>query len=91
MSVGVTKDYKLKVRNLHASNTLGWSRIKLRVNETTPVFGENGRSGPGGTGPGGLTCGFVYYESLILAKFCGDVNYQKVKFHRFARIIHTEM
>jgi hypothetical protein len=25
MSVGVTKDYKLKVRNLHASHTLGWS------------------------------------------------------------------
>jgi hypothetical protein len=25
MSVGVTKDYKLKVRNLHASDTLGWS------------------------------------------------------------------
>jgi hypothetical protein len=24
MSVGVTKDYKLKVRNLHASHTLGW-------------------------------------------------------------------
>jgi hypothetical protein len=23
MSVGVTKDYKLKVRNLHASHTLG--------------------------------------------------------------------
>jgi hypothetical protein len=25
MNVGVTKDYKLKVRNLHASYTLGWS------------------------------------------------------------------
>jgi hypothetical protein len=25
MSVGVTKDYKLKVRNLHASHALGWS------------------------------------------------------------------
>jgi hypothetical protein len=25
MSVGVTKDYKLKLRNLHASYTLGWS------------------------------------------------------------------
>jgi hypothetical protein len=25
MSVGVTKDYKLKVSNLHASHTLGWS------------------------------------------------------------------
>jgi len=25
MSVVVTKDYKLKVRNLHASHTLGWS------------------------------------------------------------------
>jgi hypothetical protein len=25
MSVGVTKDYKLKLRNLHASQTLGWS------------------------------------------------------------------
>jgi hypothetical protein len=25
MIVGVTKDYKLKVRNLHASHTLGWS------------------------------------------------------------------
>ncbi len=24
MSVGVTKDYKLKVKNLHASHTLGW-------------------------------------------------------------------
>jgi len=27
MSVGVTKDYKLKVRNLHASHTLGWSVV----------------------------------------------------------------
>jgi hypothetical protein len=26
MSVGVTKDYKLKVSNLHASHTLGWSK-----------------------------------------------------------------
>ncbi len=25
MSVGVTKDYKLKVRNLHASHTLGFN------------------------------------------------------------------
>jgi hypothetical protein len=25
MSIGVTKDYKLKVKNLHASHTLGWS------------------------------------------------------------------
>ena len=25
MSVGVTKDYKLKVKNLHVSHTLGWS------------------------------------------------------------------
>jgi len=25
MSVGVTKDYKLKVRNLRSSDTLGWS------------------------------------------------------------------
>ncbi len=28
MSVGVTKDYKLKARNLHASHTLGWSVLK---------------------------------------------------------------
>jgi hypothetical protein len=32
MSVGVTKDYKLKVRNLHASHTLntheGWEKKK---------------------------------------------------------------
>jgi hypothetical protein len=26
MSVGVMKDYKLKLRNLHVSHTLGWSR-----------------------------------------------------------------
>ncbi len=25
MSVGVMKDYKLKLRNLHVSDTLGWS------------------------------------------------------------------
>jgi hypothetical protein len=25
MSVGVMKDYKLKLRNLHVSHTLGWS------------------------------------------------------------------
>jgi hypothetical protein len=25
MSVGVMKDYKLKLRNLHTSYTLGWS------------------------------------------------------------------
>ena len=25
LRVGVTKDYKLKVKNLHASHTLGWS------------------------------------------------------------------
>ncbi len=29
MSVGVTKDYKLKVRNLHSSHTLGWSCLEL--------------------------------------------------------------
>jgi hypothetical protein len=29
MSVGVTKDYKLKVRILHASHTLGWTDIGL--------------------------------------------------------------
>jgi hypothetical protein len=25
MSIGVTKDYKRKVKNLHVSHTLGWS------------------------------------------------------------------
>jgi hypothetical protein len=35
MSVGVTKDYKLKVRNLHASHTLGWSWKEI---VTTMIF-----------------------------------------------------
>jgi hypothetical protein len=33
MSVGVTKDYKLKVRNLHASHTLGWSCLWRKEKE----------------------------------------------------------
>jgi hypothetical protein len=31
MSVGVMKDYKLKLRNLHASYTLGWSWITVEL------------------------------------------------------------
>ena len=32
MSVGVMKDYKLKLRNLSASHTLGWSwKLKLEL------------------------------------------------------------
>ncbi len=31
MSVGVTKDYKLKVRNLHASHTLEHLKIETRL------------------------------------------------------------
>jgi hypothetical protein len=34
MSVGVTKDYKLKVRNLHASHTL----FRLRTNCENKIF-----------------------------------------------------
>jgi hypothetical protein len=30
MSVGVMKDYKLKLRNLRASRTLGWSKKKMK-------------------------------------------------------------
>ena len=29
MSVGVTKDYKLKVRNLHDSHTVGYTGLEL--------------------------------------------------------------
>jgi hypothetical protein len=43
MSVGVTKDYKLKVRILHASHTLGWSwnwnTLDLSIEEVSgPTF-----------------------------------------------------
>ena len=39
MSVGVMKDYKLKLRNLHASYTLGWScKDKDEVNEIISFF-----------------------------------------------------
>ncbi len=38
MSVGVTKDYKLKVRNLHASHTLSWSRWFWTSDSPTTVL-----------------------------------------------------
>jgi len=41
MSVGVTKDYKLKVNNLHASHTLGWSSPCHAL--ISPVFESSGR------------------------------------------------
>jgi hypothetical protein len=38
MSVGVTKDYKLKLRNLHASHRLGWKPFQTNKREANVTF-----------------------------------------------------
>ena len=42
MSVGVTKDYKLKVKNLHASHTLFYLKfISKRIKKRAEAEGNN--------------------------------------------------
>jgi hypothetical protein len=45
MSIGVTKDYKLKVKNLHASHTLGLQDLCLKKR-----YRKNAKKKKGGKG-----------------------------------------